>query len=122
MYVKKRKCIVYPSDVSKHSSNPIKTIFHLMIPNGEIWHYLAAKKLSALLRGITSKLRGDFYRFNCLDSFETRKKQRESYKKVRKNRNLWNIIMPSEDTETLKANQYQKSGKVPFIIYAGLEC
>ena len=93
-----------------------------MIPNGEIWHYLAAKKLSALLRGITSKLRGDFYRFNCLDSFETRKKQRESYKKVRKNRNLCNIIMPSEDTETLKANQYQKSGKVPFIIYAGLEC
>ena len=84
-----------------------------MIPNGEIWHYLAAKKLSALLRGITSKLRGDF---------ETRKKQRESYKKVRKNRNLCNIIMPSEDTETLKANQYQKSGKVPFIIYAGLEC
>ena len=28
-----------------------------MIPNGEKWHYLAVKKLSALLREITSKLR-----------------------------------------------------------------
>ena len=30
--------------------------------------------------------------------------------------------MPSEDTKTLEFNQYQKSDKVPFIIYADLEC
>ena len=30
--------------------------------------------------------------------------------------------MPSEDTKRLKFNQYQKSDKVPFIIYADLEC
>ena len=30
--------------------------------------------------------------------------------------------MPSEDTEILEFNQYQKSDKAPFIIYADLEC
>ena len=30
--------------------------------------------------------------------------------------------MPSEDTKILKFNQYQKSDKAPFIIYADLEC
>ena len=29
--------------------------------------------------------------------------------------------MPSEDTEISESNQYQKSDKVPFIIYADLE-
>ena len=32
-----------------------------MIPNGEKRHYVAVKKLSALLRGITSKHHDDFY-------------------------------------------------------------
>ena len=30
--------------------------------------------------------------------------------------------MPYEDTKTLEFNQYQKSHKAPFIIYADLEC
>ena len=30
--------------------------------------------------------------------------------------------MPSEDTKILEFNQYQKSDKAPFVIYAGLEC
>ena len=30
--------------------------------------------------------------------------------------------MPSEDTKILQFNQYQKSDKSPFIIYANLEC
>ena len=30
--------------------------------------------------------------------------------------------MPSEDTKILEFNQYQKSDKTPFIIYAYLEC
>ena len=36
----------------------------------EGWHYLAVKKLSALLRGITSKNNEDFYCLNYLDSFD----------------------------------------------------
>ena len=30
--------------------------------------------------------------------------------------------MPSQDTKILEFNQYQKSDKAPFIIYADLEC
>ena len=30
--------------------------------------------------------------------------------------------MPSKDTKVLELNQYQKSDKVPFIIYADLQC
>ena len=46
--------------------NRKKQLVLLMIPNGEVWHDLAVKKLSALLKVITSKLKGDFY---CLIDF-----------------------------------------------------
>ena len=39
-----------------------------MVSNGG-WHYLAVKRLSALLKGITSKRKGDLYFLNCLHSF-----------------------------------------------------
>ena len=79
LYAKKEK--IYPAYVSKHNSNCEKQVILLMIPNGEKWHYLAVKILSALLRGITSKNNGTFYCSNCLHSFRT-KNELESYKKV----------------------------------------
>ena len=92
-----------------------------MIPNGEGWHYLAVKKLSALLRGITPKHHSDFYCLNFLHSFATKNKC-ESQKRVCENNDFCNIIMPSEDTKIFEFNQYQKSDKALFIIYADLEC
>ena len=83
-----------------------------MIPNGEghearsegrQWHYLAVKKLSALLRGIASKIHSDFYCLNCLYSFVTENK-RESHKKVCKYKDLCKMVMPSEDTKILEFN------------------
>ena len=62
---------LYPAYVSKLNSNCEKHGIFLMIPNGEKWHYLAVKKLSALLRGITPKHYSDFYCLNCLHSFRT---------------------------------------------------
>ena len=85
-----------------------------MIPNGEKWHYLAVKKISALLRGITSKHYRDFYCLNCLHSFRTQNKL-ELHKKVRENKDLCNVIMPSEDTKMLEFNQLS-------IMYADLKC
>ena len=52
---------IYRPYLSKHNLNHEKQIILLMIPNGEGWHYLEVKKLSASLRGITSKYVGDFY-------------------------------------------------------------
>ena len=37
----------------------------LMITDSKKWHYLAVKKLPALLRAITSNSNGDFYCLNC---------------------------------------------------------
>ena len=54
-----------------------------MIPNEEKkgWHYLAVKKLSALLRGITSQ-HGGFYCLNCLHSFRTENKLKAAFSSV----------------------------------------
>ena len=78
-----------------------------MILNGEGWHYLAVKKLLALFRGITSKHHSDFFCLNCLHSFATENKHK-SHEKVCKNKDLCNVLMPSEDTKILELDQYQK--------------
>ena len=42
-----------------------------MITDGEKWHYLAAKSLPALLRGVTSNHNGDFCCLHCVHSYST---------------------------------------------------
>ena len=42
-----------------------------MITDGKKWDYLAVKRLSTLLKEITSKRVGDFYCLNCFYSFGT---------------------------------------------------
>ena len=73
----------YPAYVSKHNSNHEKRVILLMISNGEgrvancerrPRHYLAVKRLSALLTGIASKHHGDFCCLNCFHYFATKKK------------------------------------------------
>ena len=87
-----------------------------MIPNKEGWQ----KKLSALLRGILSKDNGDYYSLNCLHSFRTKNKH-ESHKNVCENKNFCSVVMSFEEIKILEFNQYRKSDKAPFIIYADLE-
>ena len=55
-------------------------------------------------------------------SFFCNRKKLESYIKVCENKKFCNVIMPSKDTKVLELNQYQKSDKAPFIIYADLQC
>ena len=110
-----------PTYISKHNSNRENQVILLMISQGEGWYYLAVKRLSAILSGITSKHHGDFYCLNCLHSFATENK-RKSRKKVCENKIFCNVIMPSKDTKILEFNQYKKSNKAPFVIYADLEC
>ena len=57
-----------------------------------------------------------------MPSFFCNRKKLESHKKVCENKDFCNVIVPSEDTKILEFNQYQKSDKAPFIIYADLEC
>ena len=80
-----------------------------------------SKKLSTLLRGITSKHHGEFFCINYHHSFAAENK-REFHKKVCKNKDFFNIVMSSGDTKILEFNQNQKSDQALFIIYADLEC
>ena len=59
---------------SKHNLNCENQIIFLLITDVEKWYYLAVKKLSALLKGITSNDYGDFYCLNCFHSCTTKNK------------------------------------------------
>ena len=106
---------------SKFNLKRKNRVIILMITNGEKWHYLAVKKLSALLRGITSKHVGDFYCLNCFGSYTTENKL-EKQKNVCEHHDYCFVEMPVEDNEILKYNHGEKSMRAPFVIYADLEC
>ena len=58
---------------------------------------------------------------NFLHSFRAKNKL-WLHKKVCENKDFCNVIMPSEVSKILKFDQYQKSDKAPFVIYADPEC
>ena len=95
-------------------------VIHLIITEGKKQHYLAVKKLFALLRGITSNNNGDFYCLNCFQSYR-RKEKLKKHKNVCENHDYCYVEMPKQDNKILKYNHGEKSMKVPFIIYADLE-
>ena len=54
---------------SKYNLTHENQVILLMITDGEKWHYLVVKKLSVLLRGITSNHNEDFYCLNCFRAY-----------------------------------------------------
>ena len=92
-----------------------------MIPNASRWHFLAVKELASLLTEIISKNNRCFYCLICLHSFKTKRKL-QSHKKVCKNKNFCNIIMPTAETKISQFNEYKKSDNAPFFDYADPEC
>ena len=121
LYIKEKEiCLAY---ISKINSNCEKQIILLIIPNEEkegLWHYLAVKKLSTLLRGITSKQNGDLYCLNCLHSFRTENKLK-SHEKVCKNKDFGGIVMPPKNPEVssiTKIGEYIPCGYSMSTIWA----
>ena len=106
---------------SKYNLTRENQVILLMITDGEKLHYLAVKRFSALFRGITSKYDGDFYCLNCFQSYTTENKLKK-HKKVCENHDYCYVEMPEEYNKTLKYIEGEKSMRVPFIIYADLEC
>ena len=88
-----------------------------MITYEEKWHYLAAKKFSALLRGVKLRHGEGFYCINCFHSYSTKYKLEKHYNKC-KNHNYCHVEMPNEDNKVLKYSHGEKSMKHPFIIYS----
>ena len=106
---------------SKYNLTRENQVILLMITDGEKWHYLAVKRLSVLFREITSRHDGDFYCLDCFHSYTTENIFKE-HKKVCENHDYCYVEMPEEYNKTLKYNEGEKSVRVPFIIYADLEC
>ena len=104
---------------SKYNLSRENQVFLLMIADGEKWHYLAVKSLSALFREITGKNNREFYCLNCFQSYTTENILKK-HKKVCENHDYCYVEMPKEE-KILKYNQGEKSMKVPFNIYADLE-
>ena len=69
---------------SKYNLNGENQVILLMLTDGEKWHYLAVKSLSALVRGITGNNNGDFYCINCFQPYATENKLKK-HKKVFEN-------------------------------------
>ena len=93
-----------------------------MVPNKEkegLWHYFVVKKLSTLVREITSKHHGAFYCLNCLH-FRAKNKLK-SHEKVPKSKDFCGILIPSERNKILEFKQFMESDKKPYIIYAFIE-
>ena len=106
---------------SKYNLTREKQIILLMISNDEKWHYLVVKSLLGLFTGVTSNRKEDFYCLNCFHSYRTKNKL-DAHKKVCENHEYCHIEMPNKDNNKIKYNQGDKSIKLPFIIYADLEC
>ena len=73
LYIKKMD--IFPQNIAQI----VKKDILLIIPNGKWWDCLAVKKLSALLRGISSRNNGDFYCLNFLHSFRIKHQLKLQY-------------------------------------------
>ena len=105
---------------SKNNLTREKQVILLLISNDQNWHYLVVKKLPGLIRGMTSTHKEDFYCLNCFHSYRTENKL-EAHKKICEN-HYCHIEMPTKNNNTIKYNHGEKSMKLPFVIYADLEC
>ena len=118
----------------KYNRKRENQVILLIITNDEKWHYIPLKSvrtddgfnrpirsLSRLFRGITSNNHGDFYCLGCLHSFRTDNALKK-HERLCGNNDYCHVEMPTENNNTLKYNHGEKSLKVPFTIYADLEC
>ena len=88
---------------SKYNSRCKNQVVLLMITDDKKWHYftigtIALKKLSALLREVTSKHDEDFYCLNCFHSYSTEKKLKK-HENVCNDHDYCYVEIPKEDNK-----------------------
>ena len=72
LYVPEGEKTIRHAYKSKHNLKRENQVILLMISDGEKWHYLTVRSLSALLKGITLNHRGDSYCLNCFHTYRTK--------------------------------------------------
>ena len=73
LYVPYKTEEIRPVCKSKHNFKRENQSILSMITDGKKWHYLAAKSLPVLLRGIISNYNENFYCLNCFHLHSTKK-------------------------------------------------
>ena len=109
---------IYPLRVSKCGDREVVNL--LLISDEEKQHYCLIKSMSRLLSSQTSKRNGvQYYCMRCLNPFHSQ----ESLDKHLEYCNAYEAVkteMP-EKGATLKFKNYNRSMRVPFIVYADFE-
>ena len=121
----KKIYLAYNSKYNRKCKDQVLLLVLLMITDNEEdtpdkWHYLAVKSIARLFRGITSSNNRDFYCLGCLHSFRTDNALKK-HERLCDNHDYCEIVMPTEDNNTLKYNPGEKSLKVANIIYMDLQ-
>ena len=72
LYVPEGEKTIRQAYKSKYNLTGENQVILLMIGDGEKWNYLTVRSLSALLKGIASKHKGDSYCLNCFHSYPSK--------------------------------------------------
>ena len=119
MYVPEGEKTIRHAYKSKYDLTRGNQVILLMISDGEKWHYLTVRSLSALLIGITSKHKGDSYCLNCFHSHRA-KEALEKHMNICEDKDYCYIEMPKKG-ESLKYHPGVKSMKAQYAIFADIE-
>ena len=95
MYVLEGEKTIRHAYKSNYNLTRENQVILLMIRDGEKWHYLTVRSLSALVKGITSKHKGDSCFLNCFHSYRT-KESLEKHMKVCEDKDYCYIEMPKK--------------------------
>ena len=95
LYVAEGEKTIRHAYKSKYNLTCENQVILLMITDGKKWHYLTVRSLSALLKGIKSKHKGDSYCLNCFYLYRT-KEVSEKHMKVCEDKDYCYIEMPKK--------------------------
>ena len=110
---------VYPLRISKRANQ--KTVNLLLISDGENQHYCWIKNMSRLISSQVNKHEHErFFCMRCLNSFNTNESL-QKHEMYCANNEAVRIILPDEEKNSLCFKNYNRSFKIPFVIYADFE-
>ena len=113
-YVPHKELDIRPCYISKFNKTREHHANLLMITDGtDKWHYLAVKRIPALLRGISSTHDGDHYCLNCFHSYRTEEKLKAHEELCINNFAL--IRMPTEDKKYISSTPGKNTLKIHLL-------
>ena len=111
---------VFPLRINKTMQDNVVDL--LMISDGEKQHYCWIKNLSRLLtKQVSKKKISRVYCRNCLLSFDN-ESSLGKHQEYCHNNEAVKFELPKEEDLYIKFKNYERSMKVPFVIYADFEC